>query len=97
MPPVSFSITYDLDSPLPEPIQHSARANATFVVLCNNNDLGPAMTSMQQLEDRFNGRFGYPWVFLGEEPFTESFKLSVVVPCACPPGLTDSGTVVFRQ
>ncbi|KAF9258387.1 glycosyltransferase family 15 protein [Marasmius fiardii PR-910] len=32
---------------------------------------------MEQLERRFNRRFGYPWVFLNEEEFEEDFKRRV--------------------
>ncbi|KAH9050757.1 glycosyltransferase family 15 protein [Lactarius hengduanensis] len=52
----------------------SLLANATFVVLCRNSDLGDVLWSVQQMEDRFNRRFGYPWVFLNDEPFTEEFQ-----------------------
>ena len=52
----------------------SDRANATFVFLCRNDDLSGVVTSIQQMEDRFNGRYKYPWVLLNEEPFTENFK-----------------------
>ena len=50
------------------------RANATFVFLCRNGDLSGVVTSIQQMEDRFNRRYKYPWVLLNEEPFTEDFK-----------------------
>lgn len=50
------------------------RANATFVFLCRNSDIEGVVSSIQQVEDRFNRRYQYPWVFLNEEPFTEEFK-----------------------
>lgn len=28
---------------------------------------------MREVEDRFNKRFGYPWVFLNDEPFTDEY------------------------
>ncbi|KAI0062269.1 glycosyl transferase [Artomyces pyxidatus] len=56
------------------PLSTLPRANATFVVLCRNSDLAGIMSSVQQMEDRFNKRYGYPWVFLNDEPFTEEFK-----------------------
>lgn len=55
-------------------VTFSDRANATFVFLCRNDDLSGVVTSIQQMEDRFNGRYKYPWVLLNEEPFTENFK-----------------------
>ncbi|KAL0568735.1 hypothetical protein V5O48_013244 [Marasmius crinis-equi] len=50
------------------------RANATFVLLARNSDLDGIVVSMKQMEDRFNKKFGYPYVFLNEEPFTDDFK-----------------------
>ncbi|CDO71226.1 Glycosyltransferase Family 15 protein [Trametes cinnabarina] len=50
------------------------RANATFVFLARNGDLGGVVTSMKQVEDRFNKEFQYPYVFLNEEPFSDEFK-----------------------
>lgn len=29
---------------------------------------------MRQLEDRFNKKFNYPWIFLNNEPFDDTFK-----------------------
>ncbi|KAF8201824.1 glycosyltransferase family 15 protein [Pholiota molesta] len=55
------------------------RVNATFVFLCRNNDINGAVSSIQQMEDRFNKRHGYPWVLLNEEPFTDEFKMRVSV------------------
>jgi hypothetical protein len=53
------------------------RANATFVFLCRNSDLPGVITSIRQMEDRFNKNYGYPWVLLNEEPFTEEFMTCV--------------------
>ena len=59
------------------PPGHLVRANATFVFLCRNDDINGVASSIQQMEDRFNRKHGYPWVLLNEEPFTEEFKESV--------------------
>jgi len=32
------------------------------------------ISSMKQMEDRFNKRFQYPYVFLNEQPFSDDFK-----------------------
>jgi len=50
------------------------RANATMVMLVRNAELEGALNSVRQLEDRFNRRHGYPYVFLNDVEFTESFK-----------------------
>ncbi|KAJ7343472.1 glycosyltransferase family 15 protein [Mycena albidolilacea] len=55
------------------------RANATFVFLCRNSDINGVVASIQSMEDRFNKKYHYPWVFLNDEPFTEEFKQRVSV------------------
>ncbi|KAI8880642.1 glycosyltransferase family 15 protein [Backusella circina FSU 941] len=50
------------------------RVKAGFVVLVRNNELYQLRSSMRYLEDRFNKKYNYPWIFLNEEPFTEEFK-----------------------
>ncbi|KAN0133777.1 glycosyl transferase [Lactarius tabidus] len=61
------------------PSGSTSLVNASFVVLCRNSDLGGVLWSVQQMEDRFNRRFGYPWVFLNDDPFTKEFQERVSV------------------
>ncbi|TBU28403.1 glycosyltransferase family 15 protein [Dichomitus squalens] len=49
------------------------RANAVLLMLVRNSELEGALSSVMQLEERFNRRFGYPWVFLNDVPFTDDF------------------------
>jgi len=56
-----------------EPIQDGT-ANAVMLMLARNSELEGAVSSVKQLEEKFNRRYHYPWVFLNEEPFTEEFK-----------------------
>ncbi|KAJ7693144.1 glycosyltransferase family 15 protein [Mycena rosella] len=53
------------------------KANAAIVMLARNSDLGGMVKSMSQLEAKFNARFGYPYVFLNEVPFSDEFKRTV--------------------
>ncbi|OSC99616.1 glycosyltransferase family 15 protein [Trametes coccinea BRFM310] len=53
------------------------RANAVLLMLARNSELNDAITSVKELEQRFNRRFNYPWVFLNEVPFTDEFKESM--------------------
>ncbi|KAF5376838.1 hypothetical protein D9757_008886 [Collybiopsis confluens] len=53
------------------------RANATFVILARNTDIDDTIRSVREIEDRFNRRFMYPYVFLNDEQFTEEFKEQV--------------------
>lgn len=48
--------------------------NATLFMLVRNYEVIEALASMRQIEDRFNRRYRYPWVFLNDEEFTEEFK-----------------------
>jgi len=43
-------------------------------MLARNGDLNGVAKSVKQMEDRFNKRFNYPYVFLNEEAFTDQFK-----------------------
>jgi len=54
--------------------QVNRRANATFVMLARNSDVDSAVRSVREVQDRFNKKFGYPWIFLNEEPFSDEFK-----------------------
>ena len=55
---------------LPNPVK---KVKATFVTLARNADLWELLSSIQSIEDRFNSKFGYDWVFLNDEPFTDEF------------------------
>jgi alpha 1,2-mannosyltransferase len=48
--------------------------NATFVTLARNSDVWNIAKSIRQVEDRFNRKYGYDWVFLNEKPFDATFK-----------------------
>ncbi|KAI2613801.1 glycosyltransferase family 15 protein [Hypoxylon fragiforme] len=50
------------------------RMNATFVSLARNSDVWEIARSIRQVEDRFNRRFNYDWVFLNDKPFDATFK-----------------------
>lgn len=65
-------------SQIPPP-PHPHRANATLVMLARNTDLNGVISSVEQLEARFNRKFNYPWVFLNDVPFTTDFKRRVSV------------------
>ena len=45
--------------------------------LARNSDLNGVISSMKQMEDRFNKKFQYPYVFLNEKPFEDTFKAYV--------------------
>ncbi|TKY87224.1 hypothetical protein EX895_003901 [Sporisorium graminicola] len=61
------------------PYANTPRANATFVVLCREGEIGGILESLQLLESTFNDRphHRYPYVFLNDKPFSDTFKLRI--------------------
>lgn len=55
-------------------INTGPRMNATFVTLARNSDVWEIAKSIRQVEDRFNRRYNYDWVFLNDKPFDDNFK-----------------------
>ncbi|GAA5931713.1 glycosyltransferase family 15 protein [Sporobolomyces koalae] len=49
------------------------RANAAFVALVRNNEREAMRDSMRSIEMRGNRKWGYPWVFMNDEPFDQAF------------------------
>jgi alpha 1,2-mannosyltransferase len=59
---------------LPPPSENGPRMNATFVTLARNTDVWEIARSIRQVEDRFNRKYHYDWVFLNDRPFDATFK-----------------------
>lgn len=60
------------------PVLNTApRANATFMMLARNSDVNGAVASVKSIQEQFNANFGYPWVFLNDEAWTQNFIQSV--------------------
>ncbi|CUS24446.1 LAQU0S16e01904g1_1 [Lachancea quebecensis] len=72
------------------PENDGTREKATFVTLARNSDLWDLVGSIRHVEDRFNRRFHYDWVFLNDKPFTEEF---VRVTSALTSGETKYGLI----
>lgn len=62
---------------VPSKANKAPRAKAGFIVLVRNSELGAMRESMRDVEDRFNRKYGYPWIFLNNEPFSDEFKAGV--------------------
>lgn len=60
----------------------AGRANATILALVRNDDLDKMVSSIQQFEEKFNFKFGYPYTLMNDEPFTEEFqnKIKSILP-----------------
>lgn len=59
---------------LSQAVASGSRMNATFVTLARNSDVWEIARSIRQVEDRFNRKFNYDWVFLNDAEFNDEFK-----------------------
>lgn len=59
------------------PDSSQPRANASLVVLARNSEVLDVVKSMKSMERHFNQWYNYPWVFLNDEPFDDTFKETV--------------------
>ncbi|RUS15072.1 glycolipid 2-alpha-mannosyltransferase-domain-containing protein [Endogone sp. FLAS-F59071] len=62
------------DTDFPPTTTTTDPVSAVFVILVRNSELGGIISSISQLEERFNWRFNYPYVFLNDDEFTDEFK-----------------------
>ncbi|KAH3673429.1 hypothetical protein WICPIJ_009817 [Wickerhamomyces pijperi] len=65
------------------------KINAAFITLARNSDLEKLAPTIRSVEDRFNAKFHYDWVFINDEEFTDEFKKQVRTLC--------SGSVIFEK
>jgi hypothetical protein len=72
----TYPITTAPSPPPPEPEPEVHRENATFFMLTTNSesDIRGTVQSVRELEDRFNHKYNYPWIFLNDQPFSDEFK-----------------------
>lgn len=58
-----------------QPIPYSGdKEKACFVTLARNTDLYGLLRAIQSVEDRFNDKFQYDWIFLNDDEFSDEFK-----------------------
>jgi len=50
------------------------RENATLLILTNSWEMDGALRVVSEVEERFNRKFNYPWIFLNDEPFSDEFE-----------------------
>ncbi|KAI7898249.1 nucleotide-diphospho-sugar transferase [Cokeromyces recurvatus] len=67
-------LPYQLKVDLPTATNITERQAAAFIVLVRNSELSGILQSMHDVENRFNHKFNYPWIFLNDEPFTDEFQ-----------------------
>ncbi|GMM31704.1 putative mannosyltransferase [Martiniozyma asiatica (nom. inval.)] len=62
----------------PKDIENYQRANATLMIMARNSDYRAVISTMKQIEKRFNNKFHYPYVFLNDGEFSKKFKSTMV-------------------
>lgn len=51
--------------------------NAAFVSLVRNSEVRGIVSTIKSIEQTFNHKYNYPYVFLNDKPFSERFKKSI--------------------
>jgi len=46
-------------------------------MLTNNWEIDGALRVVREMEEKFNHRHNYPWIFLNDQPFEEEFERCV--------------------
>ncbi|KAK7682965.1 hypothetical protein QCA50_013998 [Cerrena zonata] len=64
-------------TPLGSDVHLDEKIKACFVALVRNEELSSLVDAMRQIEDRFNRKYHYDYVFLNDKEFTEEFKETV--------------------
>ncbi|RPA98168.1 glycosyl transferase [Choiromyces venosus 120613-1] len=81
-PPAIRKISEIYDKPFVvgclEPVTDTPRVNAAFVVLARNSELDGVIQSVKSIERHFNRWYNYPYVFLNDEEFNETFKSTII-------------------
>lgn len=56
----------------------AGKANATILSLVQNQDITAIVSTIEQLEDKFNHKFGYPYTFMNDADFSDAFKKEIL-------------------
>lgn len=57
-------------------VRGGKKPRGALISLVRNAELDGIKQSMRQLEDKWNRKYQYPWIFFNDEPFTDEFKAS---------------------
>lgn len=60
-------------------IQARSRPRAALISLVRNSKLEGILQSMRQLEERWNHKYQYSWIFFNDESFDDDFKVIQVL------------------
>jgi len=70
-------------------VANTRRQNAALFMLARNSDLDGAIHAVRSLEHQFNRFFGYPWVFINDQEWSQEFKKNMTGE------IQSGGTVTF--
>ncbi|CCE65512.1 hypothetical protein TPHA_0L01590 [Tetrapisispora phaffii CBS 4417] len=84
----------DISQNVIHPEDDGIREKAAMVTLVTNSNLYELTKAIRHVEDRFNNRYHYDWVFLNDEEFTDEFKK---VTSALVSGKTKYGLIPTEQ
>jgi hypothetical protein len=65
-------------------VNQSLPIKAALVAVVRNGDLHNIRATIRSVEDRWNHRYNYPWVFLSEQPLSDNFKRYTQILSAAP-------------
>ena len=60
-------------------IEWDTSVKAALVMIAREQDLYSVHATMQDVEDRFNKRSGYPWIILSDQPFSDRYRQIISV------------------
>ncbi|KHN95896.1 alpha-1,2 mannosyltransferase KTR1 [Metarhizium album ARSEF 1941] len=83
----------------PITLADDAAPRAALVTLAYEYDLEPLLSSMHQLEQAFNSRYNYDWVFFSTVPLSEEFRrlTSNATTATCVYEVVGQGDVTLRS
>lgn len=57
-----------------KPLDDGTRVKATFVTVCRNQDLYKVIDAVKSVQEHFNDKYHYDWVFLSESAINTEFR-----------------------
>ncbi|KAJ1720015.1 hypothetical protein LPJ53_005307 [Coemansia erecta] len=76
-PTLRQAISTDTDALVATNATETPQVRAAIVALVRNSDLFGLRLALRQIEDRFNHKHNYPYVFVNDVPFTDEFMQGV--------------------
>lgn len=76
--------------------QGYVKQNATFVMLARNQEIDDVIKTLENIEIKFNQWFQYPYVFLNDVPFEESFQQQVLKTVSVPKNMVQFGVLNLK-